>query len=399
MLSVTQDKVKEGMTLIYKLAKLHERFRDRFIPHSILMNGNIDVIYRFRLVADMIITAMILVIFFSIYYPFITNFSWPASIYSSSFCIILLSFHAWLLIRLKSKKSHVTSAHGLIASLFIAIGGGIFITGGVFNSLTPVFLPFPILMAFLLVNKSTGLVYSGLSFIVYISLAGLSFTGYDLPQTIPLKDSNEVQVMLWLFFSVTMLALILAYDGLTSRLITQLKHEQEKQLYLATHDFLTGLANRKKFDERLNEALHRSQRLGHHVTLLLFDLNKFKPINDCFGHDAGDAILIHVAKQLESNIRADDLAARIGGDEFAIILQGDKSIADLTALLGRLSKQISLPLRHKNKILTVTASIGVASFPDQTKTEEDLRRAADTAMYAAKTAGKDWMFFNETLDN
>jgi diguanylate cyclase (GGDEF)-like protein len=134
------------------------------------------------------------------------------------------------------------------------------------------------------------------------------------------------------------------------------------------------------------------------VTLLIIDLNKFKPINDSFGHDAGDAILVHVAKQLSANIRTDDLAARIGGDEFGIILQGDYNIKAINALLSRLTKQISLPLKYKNKILTVTASIGIASFPDQTKSEEDLRKAADSAMYEAKNKGKEWMFFNETLD-
>lgn len=386
------------MKFLQRLAEYHDKVRDRLIPGTVLADGDIDVIYRFRLVADTIIIAMLFIASFSIYYPFVTGFSWPASIYSSSFGIILLTFHTWLLMHLKSQHSHVKAAHGLLASIFIAIGAGIIITGGVLDSLTPVFLPLPILMAFLLINKKAGLAYSALSFVFYTLIATLGHIGVEFPQSIPLQDSSAVEILLWMLFSVTMLALILAYDGLTSRLITQLRLEQEKQLYLATHDSLTGLANRKKFDERLNEALHRSHRLGHHVNLLIFDLNRFKPINDSFGHDAGDAILIHVAKQLESNIRTDDLAARIGGDEFALILQGDKTIADLTALLGRLSKQISMPLRYHNKILTVTASIGIASFPDQTKTEEDLRRAADAAMYAAKSSGKDWVFFNETLD-
>ncbi len=387
------------MKLLTILLQQFEKSRDHFLPRELVQNGNIDVAYRFRLLADMIIICMIVISFFAIYYPCITHFSWPGSVFSSSFSAILLSFHAFLLLRLRQQKNHEKTAQWLITSVFLAINFGIIITGGVLNSLTPVFLPLPIIMAFLLINKRTGLIYSAVTFSFYITLAGLSLSGFEFPQTIPISNTDDVEIFLWLFFSISMLALILAYDGLSARLIHQLRFEQEKQTYLATHDSLTDLANRQKFDEQINEAIHRSSRLGNSVTLLIIDLNKFKPINDSFGHDAGDAILIHVAKQISSTIRTDDLAARIGGDEFAVILQGDKTIKDITALMGRLTQQITSPLRFKNKILTVTASIGIASFPDQTKTEEDLRKAADTAMYAAKKKGKDWVFFNESLDN
>jgi diguanylate cyclase (GGDEF)-like protein len=387
------------MNLLTILLQQFEKARDYFLPHELVKNGNIDVAYRFRLLADMIIICMIVIVFFAVYYPFITHFSWPGSIFSTSFSVILLSFHAFLLMRLRQQKNHAKTAQWLIASVFLAIIFGIIITGGVLNSLTPVFLPLPIIMAFLLIDRRTGLIYSAVTFSVYITLTGLSYRGFEFPQTIPLGNTDDVEILLWLFFSISMLALVIAYDGLSTRLIHQLKFEQEKQTYLATHDSLTDLANRQKFDEQLNEAIHRSSRLGNSVTLLIIDLNKFKPINDSFGHDAGDAILVHVAKQIASTIRTDDLAARIGGDEFAVILQGDKTIKDITALMGRLTQQITSPLRYKNKILTVTASIGIASYPDQTKTEEDLRKAADTAMYAAKKKGKDWMFFNESLDN
>lgn len=387
------------MKLLTILLQHFDRVRDYFLPHEVAKNGDIDVAYRFRLLAEMIIICMIVIGFFAVYYPCITHFSWPGSIFSSSFSVILLSFHAFLLLRLRQQKNHERTAHWLLASVFLAINFGIIITGGVLNSLTPVFLPLPIIMAFLLINKRTGLIYSAITFVFYITLASLSYWGLQFPQTIPLNNTDDVEILLWMFFSITMLALILAYDGLSTKLMHQLRFEQEKQAYLATHDSLTDLANRQKFDQQLNEALHRSSRLGNSVTLLIIDLNKFKPINDSFGHDAGDAILVHVAQQIASTIRTDDLAARIGGDEFAVILQGDKTIKDINALMGRLTKQISLPLRYKNKILTVTASIGIASYPDQTKTEEDLRKAADTAMYAAKKKGKDWVFFNESLDN
>lgn len=385
------------MQAIKNLFHLYENLRDKLLPKWILNNNEIDKPYKYRLVADMTIICMIFVMFFASYYPILIDFAWPGTLLSISYSIILLSFHTFLLMRLQVQSSHEKTAQGLIMSIFIAICLGICITGGPFNSLTTIFLPIPIIMAFLVVNKSTGLIYSALSFTFFIVMVILAYSGFIFPQTIPITNTYAIDTLIWLFFSITMLVLILAYDGLNSKLIYQLKNEQEKQLYLATHDSLTDLANRQKFDEQLNEAIHRSNRLGHRVILIVLDLNKFKPINDNFGHDAGDAILQYVAKQLAVTIRADDLAARIGGDEFAIILQGSYSINDITALTSRLSQNISEPFSYKNKMLSISASIGIASYPDQTKTEEDLRKAADIAMYAAKKKEKAWLIFNESL--
>jgi len=385
------------MKFLTRLLHNYEHYRDKLLPHDILNSADIDRPFKYRLVADMAIICMIFVICFASYYPLITHFVWPGVLFNFSFSIILLSFHTYLLTRLRLEPTHEKTAHWLIFSIFIAICIGTVLTGGPLKSITPIFLPLPIMMAFLVINKSTGLIYSALSFSFFIISAIFSLYGADFPQTIPSTNTNAVYLLLWSFFSITMLALVLAYDSLNNKLIYQLKYEQEKQLYLATHDSLTKLANRQKFDIQLNEALHRSHRIGNRVLLINIDLNKFKPINDNFGHDAGDIILQHVAKQLTSTLRTDDLAARIGGDEFAIILQGSYNISDIDALMTRLSSKLKTPVDYKNMELSVSASIGIASYPDQTKTEDDLRKAADVAMYAAKKKHKDWVFFNESL--
>ncbi len=177
--------------------------------------------------------------------------------------------------------------------------------------------------------------------------------------------------------------------------VTEYKLAQERLTWLATHDPLTDLHNRRRFSEELEQILGRSDRYHHPGALLFFDLDRFKYINDTSGHQAGDTFLKLVAKMLSQTIRSGDTTARLGGDEFAVILpeiNADGAIEVAKKILNNVS---SLNLTYDNRNHRVSASIGIALFPEHGSNVHDLLAAADLAMYHAKDTGRNtWHLFS-----
>jgi diguanylate cyclase (GGDEF)-like protein len=160
----------------------------------------------------------------------------------------------------------------------------------------------------------------------------------------------------------------------------QLRHQ-------ALHDALTGVANRLLFGDRAGHALARSDRTGEPVSVLFLDLDNFKAINDRLGHAAGDSVLIAVAGKVQRCVRPADTVARIGGDEFAVLLEGANAF-EAAAVADRIIDELTLPLHVGGDSLVVRASIGIAESSDRGDTDALLRKA-DLAMYEAKGQGKD----------
>jgi diguanylate cyclase (GGDEF)-like protein len=161
---------------------------------------------------------------------------------------------------------------------------------------------------------------------------------------------------------------------------------EAKLVHQAFHDGLTGLANRALFRDRAEHALSTTSR-GGHVALLLLDLDDFKSINDSLGHSEGDRLLEAIAQRLLTATRGCDTVARIGGDEFAVVLERLQHEDDVIAVVGRIIESLRAPLRLQDREVTVSASIGVAHAHGDERVEELLRNA-DVAMYRAKDAGK-----------
>lgn len=181
--------------------------------------------------------------------------------------------------------------------------------------------------------------------------------------------------------------------------VTHERQTATQLLYLAERDALTGLYNRHRFQERLEQLIAGAARSGTRFSLLYFDLDEFKYINDTYGHRAGDTVLVRMAGEIKNLVRNSDIFARLGGDEFAIVtplLDGD----DLSALPKRIvSAASAIPLRFRGSNLRLTASIGIAVFPDHGNTAEDLVAHADTAMYQAKRQGKNtWFVYDPSRD-
>lgn len=162
----------------------------------------------------------------------------------------------------------------------------------------------------------------------------------------------------------------------------------EQLLHIATHDTLTGLANRRMLTERLSHALARAERTGEAVALLFIDLDGFKRVNDLHGHAAGDEVLRDVAERLQAVARGCDFVARLGGDEFVILLDTDVHPGSPSTLADRVFDVLSPPCRFEGGEASIGASIGVAMHPPLSNLAADLIRRADEAMYEAKSAGK-----------
>jgi diguanylate cyclase (GGDEF)-like protein/PAS domain S-box-containing protein len=175
---------------------------------------------------------------------------------------------------------------------------------------------------------------------------------------------------------------------LNTRDVTERKVLEQELAHQAFHDSLTGLSNRAVFRDRLGHALARSERTAHPLAVLLLDLDGFKTINDSLGHDAGDELLVAVGERLQASARASDTVARLGGDEFAILLEDEVDEGRAKATAHRLKRQLSTPFRVRGREVFVRASVGIAVTPDGTGKTDELIRNADTAMYAAKAAGR-----------
>lgn len=175
--------------------------------------------------------------------------------------------------------------------------------------------------------------------------------------------------------------------------ITERKWAEARIALMATHDDLTGLANRTLFRDRLGQALSRAQRHGERVALMLLDLDRFKEINDSRGHLAGDAVLKEAARRLTRCIREHDMVARLGGDEFAILQADAKTDEDVALLAQRIVRSLRTPFKLEDGEVTLAASIGIVLAPLDGSDYETLVKKADQALYRAKDAGSNFYCF------
>lgn len=171
--------------------------------------------------------------------------------------------------------------------------------------------------------------------------------------------------------------------------ITQRKAHEQRMERAALHDALTGLPNRLLLADRLAQAIHSAERQGHAFTLAYLDLDRFKEINDTYGHDAGDEVLKAVASRLQAGLRASDTVARLGGDEFVALLTPAQSAAETAPALARLLQMLHQPLALGSGVqVEVGCSVGLAHFPGDGRSADELMRHADEAMFNHKRAGQ-----------
>lgn len=175
---------------------------------------------------------------------------------------------------------------------------------------------------------------------------------------------------------------------------------REEQLQIrAQYDILTGLPNRILLQDRLNHAIEVNERTGELFWVMFIDLDRFKNVNDSLGHIAGDELLLQVSKRLQTEIRESDTVARFGGDEFILILQGGMEENFRLNILHRIINTIATPINISGQELLITSSVGIATYPHDGKTADQLIKHADIAMYRAKELGKNnFQFFTQSMN-
>ena len=181
--------------------------------------------------------------------------------------------------------------------------------------------------------------------------------------------------------------------GIVSRIVvfsdvTGEKEDERRLAFLAHHDALTGLPNRAMFLHECGEAISRAQRRRVRVALLYIDLDEFKQVNDTKGHAAGDLVLQSVAPRVQDCVRKTDILSRLGGDEFTVIIDDVQDPRDIAAIARKIIERLNEPFAVAGEEVQISASIGIACYPDDALDVESLLAGADTAMYAAKAQGR-----------
>lgn len=238
--------------------------------------------------------------------------------------------------------------------------------------------------------------HAGFMSIWHIVQAGVNigWVRVDISSDDYAQAMDKVKREVWvLAFAVTVVGLLLLGAAIlrSHKLLRLHETDVENHQHLledkAYYDALTHLPNRSLLFDRLTQAIARNSRTKNLLAVCFVDLDDFKPINDTFGHDAGDRVLIEVARRLQTAVRGDDTVARLGGDEFVVLLGEIENAQEAEQAVERLLHSLAAPMEFKGKKINVEASIGYALYPDDCKDIESLLNLSDSAMYQAKSSG------------
>jgi diguanylate cyclase (GGDEF)-like protein len=269
-------------------------------------------------------------------------------------------------------------------------------------------------IAFQLRHKQPGtaiLARVGSALLMGFAISGMHYTGMAAaefaPDSICLAAASggslnkQMLAVLIGVATVSILGITLAISAFDSQLAARAaKHAESLQAAneqlrnIALYDSLTGLPNRLLFDDRMEQAMVRSGRSGRPCALMFVDLDRFKPVNDTFGHHVGDELLKAAAGRLVNCVRKEDTVARAGGDEFIVVVSELTKREDAALIGGKILEQLSRPFSVERHELEISCSIGISVFPEDGKTLLELLNNADVAMYHAKKAGRNgYLFF------
>lgn len=311
---------------------------------------------------------------------------WIVLFIHTPMCVISLG----LLCALRFGMPAVMVLHAQLAASWLAIMVAVVLTGGGLHSPVIFTLLVPPVVAFRIAGTRGGLVWTA---IVAVSEAALLLAHYwgmghaVYSMSIPVNQ----MIYLWLFIFSMVVGFSLFNAHNTEALERELDRERDRLHYMATHDPLTGLANRHLFASALEQALYDCGRYRQSIALMFLDLDNFKQLNDRFGHEAGDAVLKAVSERLGAATRETDTVGRLGGDEFAVLIQNVCHETDIVAIADHLHRVVTEVVDWQDNHLSVAASIGISLAPRQAREAGLLCQLADRAMYRAKQGQQKWL--------
>jgi diguanylate cyclase (GGDEF)-like protein len=296
------------------------------------------------------------------------------ALFASSFSALIAYLH---------RTANLAAAINIMLFIaFVAVQGSTLINGGIAKSPAIDVVVLPVLMAFCLSGRRLGLIWAALTLLFHIGVAFVISLGVDVALVQKQQLAQEA-VGAWGIAYVATLFIIYVFESVHVRLQQERDREYDELEFLASHDALTGLANRRTFHESLSLALDRMRATQESLAVIYLDLDGFKPVNDTLGHAVGDIVLQTVAKRIGKNVRSADTVARLGGDEFGILLHGVNTLDHAVQIAAKIRYDISRPIGGL-EMFPVSSSIGIAVAPLHSEDGDTLVRMADEAMFRAK---------------
>lgn len=370
---------------------------DRLISPA--YRDNHETLYKARILAGIASMYILLLVLTCIYAVFWAPLSQNNVFVSLSFMLAMIFGYIMVLYWLRHGENYARCAAIAILCTYIGVMMGIATSGGPLASPATPIIVIPVILAFTLGTRYSGLAWSIIIMATHVAMIVIDRTIFKFPQLLDMSKPLMHHLMHWGVNYFAIIFLMLVFESITRRLKQERDAERDRYAFLAAHDPLTGLANRLMFDNQLTRALASSDRNKNIVGLVMIDLDGFKPINDTLGHDMGDNILRAIADRLTNLLRKADTIARIGGDEFAVILENVSSPPGIDIVSQRIVDEIGKPYDILPEGVRVYASVGVAMYPLHTRDENTLRVLADHAMYDAKKTHNCYKIYTGTTDS
>jgi diguanylate cyclase (GGDEF)-like protein len=360
---------------------------DRFVPPA--LRADAEILRRARLTVLLSTVLIATALLYAVFYGAIVHFA-AAAVASGTGALVGAAALATLRVRPWLRAVGQT----LTAVLYGVLVGIIYHSGGLPSVVTP-WLALPATMAALMLGRRSAAAWAALSVLTIGAFYLAAAAGARFPVGYGAAWTTAVTVASYCGLVVSTAVLLLVFEDVRAEAQARAEAAGAALAQLAYHDPLTGLTNRGQFLERLGAALSRARAAGDpaRVAVLLLDLDGFKAVNDSRGHAGGDAVLIGVAGRLLSATRGSDTVARIGGDEFAVLLDGVREEAEAAVVADRIVAAVAAPFAFDGWQAMVGASVGIARGADGHDVAAVLHEA-DVAMYRAKALGKGrWVRF------
>jgi diguanylate cyclase (GGDEF)-like protein len=397
--ALPKDSVLQKETVLQKdgtVQKNHffdQHYEDYFIHPSIRQDA--DLRYRARILVFTILTFLLATVGMLIAQVFITAFAG----YRTATLLICLSSiitQPYALYRLKKDGSYALGCLLAITPTFVNIALASVIAGGPTHSVSMQLLVVPCVAGYFFGGLRWGVVMSVLAFIFILAIYAAALSGFVFPQLIPENMAANVKYNAFMFNFGIIAALALVYETTSEAVKKERDEEHAKLTVMAQTDSLTGLPNRRIFSETLAAriALYSKMPIPRCFVLCYLDLDRFKPINDQFGHLVGDEVLKVVSERLSSALRGADFICRHGGDEFLLLLDEVSDPRAIAAIAERFLHLLQEPIATEVGLVSVGCSIGFAVYPDHFRDMAALEKAADAAMYEAKHNRLGWRMFS-----
>lgn len=358
------------------------------------LTENQDLHHRARILSAVLLIFSTVLLLASIAWlvaPIASLQRWVAFSITSSLMLGL----SYLLIQLRASGNYSQTCMTGVVLVFMGIFVGIAVSGGVGSSPASQLLVIPAMMAYFFGGIRWGNIVSLATFSLMLLMLALGAMGLQAPQTLDpnIHRLSSVLVVCVGFFAV--LGMVFIYELTTRTLTEERDEEHSKVLHMAQTDPLTELNNRRSFDETLIARMqdYKTHKREDVFVLCYMDLDGFKPINDRYGHDAGDEVLKALSMRLRNILRDSDSIARHGGDEFMLMLDPVPDRKALQTMAVRILRTIEQPIKTADATVDVSASMGFAFYPDHAGSVNELKQAADAAMYEAKRNRMGWRVY------